>query len=37
MVVLKKAVAVTKLDTYIGAAYRSVSRTRSYGCSCTCY
>ena len=36
MIILKKAVAVTKMDTYIGAAYRSGSRN-AYGCSCTCY
>lgn len=36
MKVLKKAVKVTKVDTYIGSAYRSGNRNR-YSCGCTCY
>jgi hypothetical protein len=36
MDVLKKAVPVTKLDTYIGSAYRSGRRNKN-SCGCTCH
>lgn len=36
MVVLRKAVALTTVDTFIGSAYRSGTRNH-YACGCTCY
>ncbi len=36
MLILKKAVSVTKLDTYIGSAYRSGRRNKN-SCGCSCY
>lgn len=36
MKVLKVAVAVKKVDTFMGNAYRSGNRNRM-SCGCTCY